>query len=172
MTRRRVNGACLQRARCRIGCSAGVGFSAIGCMSDSAESLRDAIDRHIAAGEAGAARAALARLWRGESTPGSAAFVAARFEKLRGLTPLTPCRLAILRSFTVEPLVPILRAMAFVGGIDLTVQLGDFNTWSQDILDPASPLYAFGPDAVVLAAQTSEVVPALAEGFADLDHDA
>ena len=48
---------------------------------------------------------------------------------------LTPCRLAILRSFTVEPVVPLLRAAAFLGGIDLTVKTGEFNAYAQEILD-------------------------------------
>lgn len=70
--------------------------------------------------------------------------------------PLIPYRLAILRSFTLEPVVPVLRAAAFVSGIDLTVHLGDFNTYAQEMLDPSSSLYAFEPQAVVLAAQSYE----------------
>ena len=133
---------------------------------------RDEIDRLLAAAQWAAARAALGALWAQGPTPAAAGFVNTRFEKLRGHVPLAACRLAVLRSFTVEPIVPLLRAMAFLGGIDLTVQIGDFNTWSQDILDPAGPLYRFSPDVVILAAQTSEVAPALWDGFADLERDA
>ena len=133
---------------------------------------REEVDRLIADGRWAAAKAMLSTLWAQAPGPAAAGFVSTRFEKLRGHAPLAPCRLAVLRSFTVEPVIPLLRAMAFLGGIDLTVQVGDFNTWSQDVLDPSGPLYAFNPDAVILAAQTGEVVPALWDDFADMDREA
>jgi len=71
---------------------------------------------------------------------------------------LVPCRLAILRSFTVEPVVPILRALALFHGIDLIVQVGAFNAYSKELLDPNSDLYAFNPDVVILATQTRDVL--------------
>ena len=74
-----------------------------------------------------------------------------RFEALRRKLPLTPFRLAILRSFTVEPLTVMLRASAFSAGIDLEVHVGAFNAWAQEMLDGSSTLYPFGPQAVVLA---------------------
>src|SRR5258708_389664 len=69
---------------------------------------------------------------------------------------MLPYRLAILRSFTVEPAVPLLRACAFSVGIDLTVQLGDFNAYAQELLDAGSSLYRFEPQAVILAVQSYE----------------
>ena len=131
--------------------------------------LRQAVDSAIAAGDAPAARAALCNLWTRSATPATASFVVGRFEKLREQLPLARARVAVLRSFTVEPLVPLLRAMGFVGGIDLTVQVGDFNTYAQEILDPQSGLYRFEPDIVILAVQTADIAPGLWEGFADLD---
>jgi FkbH-like protein len=98
-------------------------------------------------------------MWRSDPGPAAAGFVVSRFEKLRGTLALVPFRLAILRSFTVEPVVPVLRAAAFVSGIDLTVQLGDFNAYAQEILDSASSLYAFEPQAVVMAVQSYETTP-------------
>lgn len=118
--------------------------------------LREEIDRLIGEGAAGAAARALAEMWRSDPGPAAAGFVISRFEKLRGSTALTPYRLAILRSFTVEPVVPVLRAAAFVSGIDVNVQLGDFNAYAQEILDPASSLYSFEPQAVVMAVQWYE----------------
>ncbi len=116
--------------------------------------LREEIDRLIGEGSAAAATRALAEMWRSDPGPVAAGFVVSRFEKLRGFVALTPYRLAILRSFTVEPVVPVLRAAAFVGGIDLHVQLGDFNAYAQEILDPGSSLYSFEPQAVVMAVQS------------------
>src|SRR5271169_2669532 len=100
--------------------------------------LRKEVDDFIAASSANLAALRLAELWRSESGTGTAAFVVSRYEKLREKIPLTRYRLAILRSFTVEPAIPSLRAAAFVNGIDLTVQLGDFNAYVQAILDKDS----------------------------------
>lgn len=138
-----------------------------------ARDLRKEADELIASGpaESGSAEAAalrLAELWRSESTAGAAAFVVSRYEKLRGQLPLVQYRLAILRSFTVEPAVPLLRAAAFAYGIDLTVQLGDFNAYPQEILDEQSSLYGFKPDGVILAVRTADLAPDLWNQYPDL----
>ncbi|MFZ1160113.1 MAG: hypothetical protein WAO10_20180, partial [Candidatus Sulfotelmatobacter sp.] len=100
-----------------------------------ARDLRKEADELIASESAELAALRLAELWRNENGAGAAAFVVSRYERLREKLPLTRYRLAILRSFTVEPAVPLLRAAAFASGIDLTVQLGDFNAYPQEILD-------------------------------------
>src|SRR5579862_1119016 len=95
--------------------------------------LRMEVDSLISSGSAEAASARLAELWRNESGPASAAFLISRFEQIRGSLALRPYRLAFLRSFTVEPAVPLLRATAFLAGIDLTLHVGDFNAYAQEI---------------------------------------
>ena len=72
---------------------------------------------------------------------------------------LLPCRLAVLRSFTLEPVVPLVRAGAFAGGIDLTVDLGGFNTYAQEMLDAQGPLYRSPPQVVILAVQAADLPP-------------
>lgn len=130
--------------------------------------LRAEIDRNIESASPAQAASLLAELWRKEPKPSSATFVCARFEKLRGSLPLILHRVAILRSFTVEPLVPLLRADAFCWGIDLEVKLGDFNAYAQEILDPSSSLYGFNPNTVLLAARTADLAPDLWSNFASL----
>jgi FkbH-like protein len=122
---------------------------------------RKEIDGLIKAGDTAGAARMLARLWERDGGAGLAGFVTSRYEKLRDHLPWVPYRWAVLRSFTVEPIVPILRASAFTRGIDLHTHIGDFNAYAQEILDPDSPLYRFNPDAVVLAVQTRDVVPDL-----------
>ncbi len=133
--------------------------------------LRKEVDSLISSGSADAASARLAELWRNESGPASAAFLTSRFEQIRNKLALRPYRLALLRSFTVEPAVPLLRASAFLAGIDLTVHVGDFNAYAQEALDEASSLYRFAPDGVVLAVRTADVAPDLWQDFADLSPD-
>ena len=94
-------------------------------------------------------------------TPANAQFVLKQAAPIREHLALVPCRLAILRSFTIEPVVPILRALALFHGIDLIVQVGAFNAYSKELLDPNSDLYAFNPDVVILATQTRDVLPEL-----------
>jgi FkbH-like protein len=140
--------------------------------TSKARDLRKEADDLIAYGSAEAAALRLAELWRNESSAGAAAFVVSRYEKLREKLSLTRYRLAILRSFTVEPAVPLLRAAAFTSGIDLTVQLGDFNAYPQEILDDQSSLYRFAPDGVILAARTADLAPDLWNHYPDLSQAA
>ena len=91
-----------------------------------------------------------------------------RIDAFRGHLPLIPRRLAILRSFTVEPVVPLVRAMAFVNGIDLNVQVGQFNAYVQEILNQDSSLYSFAPDLVILTVQTRDLAPELWTRYTDL----
>jgi FkbH-like protein len=134
--------------------------------------LREEIDHLIAVGDALGASLRLTELWQQETGAAVASFLIPRYEKLRGARPFIPHRLAILRSFTLEPVVPLLRAAAFVAGVDLTVHLGGFNTYPQEILDTASPLYSFAPDTVILAVQTRDVARELWSDYADLAADA
>jgi len=133
--------------------------------------LRSEIDNLISKGEAQRAYLRICELWRNEKAPGSAAFVVSRAERLRDRLPFVPYRLAILRSFTVEPIVPILRASAFCYGIDLTVLVGDFNAYAQEILEKESSVYRFAPDAVILAVRTADIAGDLWQDFADLGSD-
>ena len=134
--------------------------------------LRTEIDRLIGEEASDEASRRMAELWRREAGAASASFLAARMDVLRHKLPLTRFKLAILRSFTVEPIVPLLRAEAFAYGIDLDVHVGDFNTYVQDIVDPSSSLYRFAANAVVLAVRSEDVAPDLAREFADLAPEA
>src|SRR5438270_9241675 len=89
--------------------------------------LRSEVDRLISGGTPELASACLSEFWRKNAGAAAAPFMVSRFEKLRGRVPLVPFRLAFLRSFTLEPLIPLLRAEAFVRGIDLATNLGEFN---------------------------------------------
>jgi len=114
------------------------------------------------------ANSLLGDLWRQESSSSTAGYVVPRYERLRPHLYFVKHRLAILRSFTVEPIVPLLRALAFANGIDLAVQVGDFNTYTQEVLDKNGNLYRFEPDTAIIAIQTRDIAPNLWTQFADL----
>src|SRR5262249_24822716 len=77
----------------------------------------------------------------------------------------TACRLAFLRSFTVEPMLPMLSASCVAAGVDLETYVGEFNAYVQDLINPESPLYKFAPTAAVLAVQTRDIAPELWNDF-------
>ena len=107
-------------------------------------------------------REALDELWRLQPTGSAASFVVSHTAALeQGGMQLAPSRVAILRSFTVEPLIPVLRASALLGGIRAEVKVGEFNAYAQEVLDASSWLYRFDPNAVILAVQTRDLAPEL-----------
>lgn len=126
----------------------------------------------LAQGQWHKAHGALADLWHYQPSLANANYILSSYERLRQHMSLTPCRLALLRSFTIEPLVPLLQAAAIAHGIALEVHVGAFNTYAQDILDPASRLYQFSPDIVLVAVQTRDIAPELWNGYADLSAEA
>src|SRR5215469_8664802 len=139
--------------------------------TENTPSLRDEIDGLLEQSHWNSAARRLGEMWRAESSSATAAFVVSRFERLREKVPLTQFRLAVLRSFTVEPIVPLLRAEAFSFGIDLSVHIGDFNAYAQEILDSESSLYRFRPNAVILAVETLAIAPDLWQDYAHLSED-
>ena len=130
---------------------------------------RTEIEAAMEAGEWRKAARMAQSLWEREGGSATANFVAGCFEKMRPHLDLTPHRCAILRSFTVEPLVPLVRAAAFAAGIGLTVHIGEFNTYAQELVDAGSGLFGFVPQTVILAVQTRDVAPELWKDFASLE---
>jgi len=134
--------------------------------------LRGEVDRLLEGQQWAPAAVRLGELWYADSSLGTAGFVISGFEKLRDTIAMVPFRLAILRSFTVEPIVPLLRAEAFCFGIDLSVHVGDFNAYAQEILDSESSFYRFAPNAMILAIQTGDIAPDLGRDYAQLSEEA
>jgi FkbH-like protein len=133
---------------------------------------RTQIDQWMEQGAITEARAGLSELLAAEGlSNATAAFSVARYERLRPQLSLVPYRVAILRSFTVEPVVPMLRAAGFANGLDLTVHIGEFNAYAQEILDESSALYGFAPQAVILAVDTRSLAPELWSDYGDSGTD-
>src|SRR5664279_3267372 len=131
--------------------------------------FRGDVDRAISQADASGAARMLASAWELEPGSAMAGFVASRYGRIAGRLGLLKQRWAILRSFTVEPVVPVLKAGAYAGGVALETHLGEFNAYAQEILDPGSALYRFQPDVAVLAVQTRDVAPALWRGESAAD---
>lgn len=81
---------------------------------------------------------------------------------LDGLPATTPrLRLAVLGSGSLEHLGPGIRIGALRRGLLVDVEIGPYGQWRQQVLDPASALYGFGPDAVLLVLDHATLLPDL-----------
>ncbi len=69
---------------------------------------------------------------------------------LAAVSPRPMFRLAVLGSSTLQHLVPGLRIGCLRRGIDLTVYIGEYGQYRQELMSPTA-LNQFGPDAVLLA---------------------
>jgi FkbH-like protein len=129
---------------------------------------RRAIDVALAGGDLADARALADAYWRASPNASTARYLTGRLDQLWPASRIVDHRVAILRSFTVEPVMPLLKAEAALAGCRLATWAGEFGAYGQEILDPGSDLYAHRPDTVILAVQTRDVAPALWSGFAGL----
>lgn len=127
--------------------------------------LRQDIEVAIQQADAWRARRLLGELYQASPSLPIASYVIRQFERIDRVA-LIPQRVYILRSFTVEPIVPLLRAEAYLAGIEVILEIGDFNAFVQEIVAPDSRLYAFDPQIAILAAQTRDAAPWLWHQFA------
>ena len=67
-------------------------------------------------------------------------------------------RLAVLGSFTTKQLVALIDLYLFAAGIDAEIYEADYGVFRQEILDPQSALYEFGPQIVFLATSWRDLV--------------
>ncbi len=77
-------------------------------------------------------------------------------------------KVAVLRNFTLEPLLPVIKGEVALSGFHPKVQVGGFDTIAQDVLDPTSELYAFAPNLIFLAQWLEGLSPALVTRFTSL----
>ncbi len=76
-------------------------------------------------------------------------------------------KIAILRSFTVETIEPILKVESHVEKIYADIFLGEYNQYYQEIYNDNSDFYKFNPDICILAIRLEELYPSLLNNFID-----
>jgi len=133
------------------------------------EPIRASIESSLTTGDWYAASTQMRRLLLASPNAATAHFILRCFEVEALRSTCTDVRVVFLRSFTLEPAMPLLRAAAVLNGLRLSVQLSDFNTYSQEVLDPGSRMYKFDPEVVILAIQAQDLVPELWYRYAELD---
>lgn len=121
---------------------------------------------HLQARQPPTTRLALRRLLQDDGSAGAVAAVERGLAALRQQGLLTPLEVYVLRSVTLEPLAPRLRALAGArAGLDLELRFGNFDQFEQEIAGRGA-LPADEPGAVVLAARLEELAPPLVRRFA------
>ncbi|OFV93313.1 MAG: hypothetical protein A3H95_05880 [Acidobacteria bacterium RIFCSPLOWO2_02_FULL_64_15] len=77
-----------------------------------------------------------------------------------------PLRVAVLRSYTVEPIEPVLKLRLLLDGFRPSFWFGGYNQYVQETLNLESALYQFRPDLVLLLVRIQEVMPDFIDEFA------
>jgi len=84
---------------------------------------------------------------------------------------LPPLRVAILRNFTVDPLISVIKGEIALAGFYPLLYFGDYDAIVRDVLDPASALYEFRPDFIIVAQWLDVLSPRLCTRFLSLSSD-
>lgn len=77
-----------------------------------------------------------------------------------------PLRVALLRSYTADPIEPVLKMRLLLDGFRPTIWTGGYNQYVQEILDAGSPLHQFRPDLVLMMIRIEEIMPDFVDEFA------
>jgi FkbH-like protein len=72
-----------------------------------------------------------------------------------------PVRIALLSSYVLDPLVPFLDVECRRAGLAPEFYVAPYNQYKQEILSPASGLYAFAADVVFLGLDLEDLFPAV-----------
>lgn len=78
-----------------------------------------------------------------------------------------PLRVAILRSYTLDMMEPILKLRLILEGFNPVFWWGDYNQFRQEVLDNESSMYLFKPDIVFLMTRIEEILPEFVWQFAN-----
>ncbi|MEL7473005.1 MAG: HAD-IIIC family phosphatase [Planctomycetota bacterium] len=140
-------------------------------LTNTASELRKAIEHAVSASRHTDAVRLLRQLWDVDPSAPTAAFLNRHYSALASEIEAKPYAVRILRSCTLEPMIPMLSATLRTHGLAPSVELGRFNAYAQDIIEPDSEVLAGEPDMVVLAVHARDLLPGLWSRFADLDAD-
>lgn len=113
---------------------------------------------------------------RAEPSHSTALSIAERLAALAPAQPDTPrerrIRIAIIGSSTLDHVRAYLEVETRQAGLSPEFYVGPFDQYAQEILDPASALYAFAPDVIIMAIHGRAFFPDLYDNPVDLTVDA
>ena len=147
--------------------------------------LRQALDRHprhsgllramvreaSRAGDGESFHQALTRLGRADPSQSTVHWIRQRRSDLPDVQ-RPEARIAVLASFTADPLVSFVDLEVRALGLAPQIYVGPFNSWAQEIVSPESDLYRFEPEIAFLAVAGDDLIPALAGPMSTNDLEA
>ena len=77
-------------------------------------------------------------------------------------------RVGVLRNFTVEPLIPVLKGEFYLSGFNADFYIGNFDTIVSDAMNPTSELYSFDPKLIIVAQWFELLAPSIVYSFINL----
>lgn len=129
--------------------------------------IRDAVSRRDAGTAVGCGRKLLAA----SSKPADVMFCASAFaeigDALKEQLGARRLKAYIVRSVTVEPLLPFLAVEAALANYSLDMQVGGYGSYIDEMLSPGSALASFDPDVVLVLLDLEEMAGRLPELCAD-----
>ncbi|GAC1424833.1 MAG: HAD-IIIC family phosphatase [Candidatus Velthaea sp.] len=134
----------------------------LGRFPQSVVLLRAAYQAQAAANNAAAAHDLLNRLGKADPSAGTIAFIQREREKLAPAEGHS-LKVALVSSYTIDFLSPYVDLECRNAGFAPQIYKSAFNSWAQDILDPASPLREFDPDITFLSLALDDLFPELAD---------
>ncbi len=123
--------------------------------------LRLAVDQAVEANDAEHAHGLLTRLAHVDDGQANLSYVW-RKRKVLPKEGSPPIRIALLSSFTIDPLAHYLDAECRALGLEPEVYVGPFNSWTQEVLNPESGLRRFEAEIVFLSVSIDDLIPELA----------
>lgn len=129
--------------------------------------LRPAADLAAASGNHTRAHELLTRLGRSDSGLATIQYVYGTRKKLLE-TGEPAVRIALLSSFTIDPLVPYVDLECRALRLQPEMYVAPFNTWERELLGEGSGVQRFQPQIAFLAVAADDLLPALATG-SDVD---
>lgn len=131
----------------------------------SAPDRRSELKAHLAQGRVSAAVEAARLLLNEQGSVLNQRLVRQLAEGVGGDAGLKPLRVALLSSFSIEFIHDALIAQGFANGLRIEIYQPGFGQVRQEILNPASGLYAFAPDLTILALEGEDWLPELYGDF-------
>jgi len=125
--------------------------------------LRTAFESSLTEGRHAFALHQAEELWLAAPTMATAGFLKSRIPPIAESLHFATKRIAILRGFTVETATPLLEVCGLISRFRLDIQLGQYNAYIQELIDPNGPIQA--ADMVLVALHTRTAAPALWSGI-------
>jgi len=90
------------------------------------------------------------------------------FFDLEGPQEWSKLKVAVLRNFTLESIIPVIKGEIALMEFYPEVYLGDYDSIAKDVFDAKSPLYEFNPNIIVLAQWLETLSPKITRCFTSL----